>query len=1154
MQTIKTLAMQFPAQLFTNNKEMNIFIFIFTNPGLIYQCLPLDSMPELFDGLVKSSTGWPISIVILLVLIYGCHDWVIGELPDPFVSALYDATQKIFWSLAICWILFTITANSEHEKQTIVEKFFCHKFFKFMGRLTLVAYLMHPIVQSMLLSSQQQHLYSSTLLMAYVIIVKTGKQRKDRYYHLAKETGYRSRAAFKLIQLNRKFEFLQRSKVLIDLCAAPGGWLQVAQKYMPVSSVVVGVDLVPIKNIHNVITIQDDITTKHCRTALQKELKTWKADVVLHDGAGNVGKSWLHDAFNQNRLTLSALSLATEFLMKGGWFVTKVFRSKDYNSLMWVFKKLFNKVHATKPQASRNESAEIFVVCQGYTSPDKIDPKFFDPTFVFEEVEDAEESERKIKTNLLKPGIKQKKAKADGYADGDYTLYHKLKASEFISSKNHIQLLSDCSEKKAKADGYADGDYTLYHKLKASEFISSKNHIQLLSDCSEIIMDTKEIKDHRLTTPELIECCQDIKVLGRKELIALIDWRKKLRADLIKEEKTTKDEAKEEDVIEEEDISEVDEADGYADGDYTLYHKLKASEFISSKNHIQLLSDCSEIIMDTKEIQDHRLTTPELIECCQDIKVLGRKELIALIDWRKKLRTDLIKEEKTTKDEAKEEDVIEEEDISEVDEVDRHMDEEARELKRKKRKILKEKRKLNERMNLKMILKNDELIEEELELFQLKNIRNKKLLNQIEEINLSDVEVDVEEDNDNGEQTFKKSDRVVYDRDDRLKSAHDFDDSGNEEEEEKSESEGIADEDIEIENDLENGAQESDEDDDGLVVDLIDSKESKRNKTKMFFESQAFTEEMDDEDDDIELELIENRLKNKNKIHDKREKKPNKRQIEEEIEDSDDMSSEDESDLRPKKKQKNVNKANEKCKKDVKLNPQELAIGTLMIKSQKTKRDILDNAWNRYVQEDDEFLPSWFRKDEEKYFRKPLPVTQEMVKEYKQQLREINARPIKKVTEAKARHKKKALIKLERARKRAEYITNAPDMTNTEKAQHIKNAYKKALKGNKKEVTYVVTKKHQGKRAPKGIKGRYKKALKGNKKEVTYVVTKKHQGKRAPKGIKGRYKVVDQRMKKDKKNDKTNTKGKNNKKPNKSKNNKNNNKSKQRQKPSKNRR
>ncbi|KAL8830741.1 MAG: hypothetical protein Q9191_001271 [Dirinaria sp. TL-2023a] len=318
---------------------------------------------------------------------------------------------------------------------------------------------------------------------------KTGRGRLDKWYKLAKEKGYRARAAFKLIQLNRKYGFLEKSKVLLDLCAAPGSWCQVAAESMPASSLIVGVDLAPIKPIPRAITIQSDITTDKCRAMIRQHLKTWKADTVLHDGAPNVGIAWVQDAFSQAELALQALKLATDFLVEGGTFVTKVFRSKDYNALLWVCNQLFTRVEATKPPSSRNVSAEIFVVCRGFKAPMRIDPRFLDPRSVFAELSDPLPNQE---AKVFNP--EKRKRKRQGYEDGDYTQFKNISASEFIQTADPIAVLGSVNE---------------------ISFVEPPN-----GDVTQAALD--QLPE---TTQEVRACCSDLKVLGRKEFRLLLRWR-----------------------------------------------------------------------------------------------------------------------------------------------------------------------------------------------------------------------------------------------------------------------------------------------------------------------------------------------------------------------------------------------------------------------------------------------------------------------------------------------------------------------------------------------------------------------------------------------------------------------------------------------------
>ncbi|CAI5478611.1 unnamed protein product [Closterium sp. Yama58-4] len=321
----------------------------------------------------------------------------------------------------------------------------------------------------------------------------SGKGRLDKFYYLAKEQGYRSRAAFKLVQLNRKYQFLENSRSLLDLCAAPGGWLQVAAKYMPVGSVIVGVDLVPIRAVPGCITLTHDITTPKCRAHLKQVLKGGLLDVVVHDGSPNVGGAWLSEALGQAALSLQALRLAVEFLKPGGTFISKVFRSQDYNALLFALKQLFGRVEATKPVASRATSAEIYVVCHAFKAPSRIDPRLLDAKHLFETVPEPPKA---------------------------------------------VDVLAEPKSKRSR-DGYEEGQSVVHKRASLADFLTTDNAVAFLGTFHEITFDlpfAQPVMDHPLTTPESkartatgmkVDALGDTDIAADDELFALAAIKRK---------------------------------------------------------------------------------------------------------------------------------------------------------------------------------------------------------------------------------------------------------------------------------------------------------------------------------------------------------------------------------------------------------------------------------------------------------------------------------------------------------------------------------------------------------------------------------------------------------------------------------------------------
>jgi 23S rRNA (uridine2552-2'-O)-methyltransferase len=193
------------------------------------------------------------------------------------------------------------------------------------------------------------------------------RQLNDPYVRRAKAEGYRSRAAYKLIELDERFGLLRGAKRVIDLGIAPGGWSQVVRRRSATTRIV-GIDLLPTDPIEDVTILQMDFMDDAAPARLAEELGG-KADLVLSDMAANTVGHQQTDHLRTMGLVEAAAEFAGEVLAPGGAFVAKVLAGGADHDLVAILKRMFTTVKHAKPPASRKDSSEWYVIAQGFKGP-----------------------------------------------------------------------------------------------------------------------------------------------------------------------------------------------------------------------------------------------------------------------------------------------------------------------------------------------------------------------------------------------------------------------------------------------------------------------------------------------------------------------------------------------------------------------------------------------------------------------------------------------------------------------------------------------------------------------------------------------------------------------------------------------------------------
>lgn len=745
---------------------------------------------------------------------------------------------------------------------------------------------------------------------------------------------------------------------------------------------------------------------------------------VLHDGAPNVGRAWVHDAFSQSELVLVSLKLATEFLAKGGTFVTKVFRSKDYNKLLWVFQQLFRKVEATKPPSSRNVSAEIFVVCRDFIAPKKIDPRILDPKAVFSDV--GAEEQKKM-TDIFKP--EKKHRHRDGYEDGDYTMHKTLDVMEFVRSQDPITTL---------------GSY---------------NQFTWESD------EAKELLKRDITTEDVKVNTEDLKVLGKSDFKTLLKWRATLREEYKmdkKEEEKAKAALIEEEPLDEDELLEAELANlTKEEAAKKKRERRKANE---KKMKLIQRMQLNMIIPTDIALEDGGVADDEVF----NIKKINKDDSLAKLHAGDMSMADEfaddddnndIKVDKNLRGRVREMDMEMDENMDSDEEYERDLEQQMDEAYSRYKQSRSER---DAKFRAKQVRNEDD----EWNGFDDKNKdenRDKTFDSDSESSNSdsSESDSDSDSDSDSEDDTTVKVAKPKAPKEKKLKIATKssnslMNDLGEKAALSKKTASGLTTsasmffdqdifQDVALDEIMENDDESSDDE------QFIREQSRKRKRSQKDDESRSDAEEQDG-DSDFEIEATEDAIPSDEEMWDGAE---------------DDNS-----------------KAMKKALETGLTTAEAITLARQLANKEKTIEDFIDDGFSKEAFRDKDGLPEWFL-DDEKHHNKPnLPVTKEAMNQLREKLKALNARPIKKIAEAKARKKFKAVQRITKAQKKATDIADNPDMSEKEKAKNIGKLLARATKSKpKKDVKVVVAK-----GANRGVKGR-------------------------PKGVKGRYKMVDGVMK-----------------------------------------